>query len=182
MNGRFNNGSVQDIVNSILPLAIQFDDDGNIDFWLAGTNCTKMPDITIDNYKNSLDNWKDVQKRVGGSNNEVAVINDILSFYRGTVLPVYVLFISDGGVSNTKALTNVIKESSRFPIFWQFVGVGGTNYGALEKLDAMDGRVVDNANFFAIDDFRTIPKSELYDKLLNEFPDWLTAAKQAGIL
>lgn len=46
----------------------------------------------------------------------------------------------------------------------------------------MCGRVVDNCNFFALDDIRRISNSELYDRLLNEFPDWLKAARAKAIV
>ena len=62
------------------------------------------------------------------------------------------------------------------------MGVGGSNYSILEKLDNMDGRVVDNANFFAIDDFDRVPDDELYGRLLNEFPTWLKEARAKKII
>ncbi|KJS86179.1 VWA domain-containing protein [Desulfosporosinus sp. BICA1-9] len=58
-------------------------------------------------------------------------------------------------------------------LFWQFVGIGRENYGILEKLDTMESRVVDNANFFAIDDIDRISDEQLYERLLNEFPHLL---------
>lgn len=68
------------------------------------------------------------------------------------------------------------------PLFWQFVGIGGSNYGALSDLDTMSGRVVDNAGFFAIDDLHKVSEEELYDRLMSEFPVWLRAAKAKGII
>ncbi|KJR46304.1 tellurium resistance protein [Desulfosporosinus sp. I2] len=58
-------------------------------------------------------------------------------------------------------------------MFWQFVGIGRENYGILEKLDTMESRVVDNANFFALDDIDRISDEQLYERLLNEFPHLL---------
>ena len=75
-----------------------------------------------------------------------------------------------------------MKEASYLPIFWQFVGVGGKNYGILENLDAMTGRFVDNAGFFALDDFRRVSNDELYDRLLAEFPSWLKEARVKGMI
>ena len=37
MSKRYKNGTVQEIVNKTLPLAVQFDDDGQLDFWYYGT-------------------------------------------------------------------------------------------------------------------------------------------------
>ena len=36
--------------------------------------------------------------------------------------------------------------------------------------------------FFAVDDIAGVPDAELYDRILSEFPSWMTAARQAGIL
>ena len=58
----------------------------------------------------------------------------------------------------------------------------GSTYGILEDLDNLEGRYVDNASFFAIDDFREVPSSELYSRLLNEFPTWLDEIKAKGML
>ena len=67
-------------------------------------------------------------------------------------------------------------------MFWQFVGVGGSNYGILEKLDTMEGRYVDNANFFALDDFKKVSNPDLYGRLLNEFPQWLREIRAKGMI
>ena len=97
-------------------------------------------------------------------------------------MPVYIVFISDGGVSEARKIKKILQEASSQPIFWQFVGIGGRNYGVLEKLDTMEGRVVDNCNFFKIDNIESISESMLYDFLLQEFPIWLTEAKNKNIV
>ena len=119
---------------------------------------------------------------LGGCNNEPVVLQMVLDTYRDTKLPVYVLFITDGGVSHKTEIKRIITEASKMPIFWQFVGVGGKNYGILENLDTMKGRYVDNAGFFALDDFKEVSNEELYARLLKEFPDWLTEVKKKGML
>lgn len=96
--------------------------------------------------------------------------------------PIFIIFISDGGVDHNAHIEHLIKWSSTLPIFWQFVGIGGYGYGALEKLDNLEGRYIDNANFFAIDDLKQISESELYDRMVNEFPKWLKEAHAKGII
>lgn len=183
MTKRYENGSVQMIIEKTLPLAVQFDDDGQMECWYFGTIFEKRSDITLDNYKNAVPvDWKKLMVRLGGCNNEPLVMKDVMDTFKNTTLPVYVLFISDGGVHKKKEITTLMKEASQYPIFWQFMGVGGSSYGILEKLDSMKGRLVDNADFFAIDDFRTLSNNELYERLLNEFPAWLKKAKELHIL
>lgn len=97
-------------------------------------------------------------------------------------VPVVILFISDGGVAHNEYIEYLIKWSSTLPIFWQFIGIGGSNYGALEKLDNLSGRYLDNADFFSIDKLNDLTESELYDKMMGEFPHWLKAAHAKGLI
>ena len=96
--------------------------------------------------------------------------------------PVFVIFISDGGVSQNEHIKYLMKWSSTLPIFWQFVGIGGSSYGALKDLDNLTGRFIDNANFFSIDDLKELSESELYDRMVGEFPKWLEIAHSKGIV
>lgn len=99
-----------------------------------------------------------------------------------TRLPIWILFISDGGVAHNEDIEFLIKWSSTLPIFWQFVGIGGSSYGALEKFDSLQGRFIDNANFFAIDNLQSITEQALYDQMVQEFPQWIQLAKGKGLL
>ena len=183
MNRSYNDGTVQEIVNKILPVAVQFDDDGNLDFWFYGTKCERRPSVNMNNYEQAVPaDWKSVQGRIGGSNNEPVVMAEIMRTFDTITLPVYVVFITDGGIYETAKIKKLLIEASYMPIFWQFVGVRGHGYGVLEQLDNLSGRYVDNADFFALDDFKTVPNNELYSRLLNEFPAWLRAIKTRGVL
>lgn len=183
MTQRFKNGTVQEIVNKTLPLAVQFDDDGELDFWYYGTTARRMRSVNLDNYTEAVPvDWVNLMIELGGCNNEPAVLRMVLDTYKDTKLPVYVLFITDGGVSKKTEIKKIITEASKKPIFWQFVGVGGNNYGILENLDTMKGRYVDNAGFFALDDFKKVSNEELYSRLLEEFPVWLKAIKNKGMI
>ena len=109
-------------------------------------------------------------------------MKEVLAEYKRSKLPAYVIFITDGGVGSENEIKKVLIEASHEPIFWQFVGVGGSGYGVLERLDNMSGRYVDNANFFALDDFKRVSNSELYSRLLNEFPQWLQEIKRKRMI
>ena len=183
MSGRYSDGTVQEIVNKTLPLAVQFDDDGELDFWYYGSKCKRMPSVNMGNYKNAVpDNWRGLMNRLGGGTNAANVIKEVIAEYKNSEIPAYIIFISDGAFDNEDSVKSLIVDASRQPIFWQFVGVGGYSYGMLERLDTMSGRYVDNANFFALDDFRRVENSELYGRLLNEFPQWLQEARSKGII
>ena len=185
MTDSYKKGIVQDVVNKVLPLAIQFDDDGELDFWYFGTRCKRMPSVNGGNYKTAVPrDWMDLMRSLGYGNNEPLVMREVIDEFRNSDLPAYIIFISDGGIrsSNEFDIIRLITESSNYPIFWQFVGINGSNYGIFKTLDDLEGRRVDNADFFAFDDFKKVSDKELYERLLNEFPEWLKAAAAAGII
>lgn len=187
MNGQYKKGHVQEVVNRLLPLGVSFDDDQSLDCWAFGKKCHYLGEIGLNNYENFVEEshggWRewDCGPRI---NNEAAVIKAVTDFYKedGLDVPVYVLFISDGGVSDTRGITNMITEAAKLPIFWQFVGIGGYSYGVLKKLDDMPGRLIDNCNFFEMDNINSISEEQLYENMLEEFPDWLRGAKNIGLL
>lgn len=189
MRGQYEKGRVQELLNRILPLAMHFDDDGAIDTWAFGSSSLALPEVkgaNIQGYTlSAAGGWKQwMHKTAPSVNNEPAAINDVISHYskNTSAPPAYVIFVSDGGVNKDREISQLIREASSRPIFWQFVGIGGRGYGILERLDTMEDRVVDNAGFFAIDDLLNVSEDELYDRLLGELPQWLVAAKAKGII
>ena len=187
MHGQYAKGRVQEVINRLLPLAVHFDDDGALDCWAFGAKTCQLSPVTLKNYQHYVehdhDGWRkwNVGQRI---NDEPKAMRQVIDYYQQSDdrTPAYVLFISDGGVSENRAITQLMIEAAKLPIFWQFVGLGGRGYGILEKLDDLLGRIVDNCNFFALDDLNDISEEQLYDQLMDEFPGWLKAAKSAGIL
>ncbi len=187
MNGQYTRGRVQEVINRLLPLAVHFDDDGKLDCWAFGAKTHHLSPVSLDNYRDYVDTDNDGWRKwkLGARINcEVSAIEAAVNHYSknsdGT--PIYMLFISDGGVTDSRKITKAITEAAKLPIFWQFIGISGRDYGVLERLDEMTGRVVDNCNFFALDDLNQISEEELYERMMSEFPDWLKAAKAAGIV
>ena len=190
MHQQYVKGRVQEVIERLLPLAVHFDDDGSLECWAFGEKTTQLDSVDLKNVQGYVEQtnagWK--KWKVGARYNEEAIaIKAVIDFYKKNAIqgvPVYILFISDGGVSsaNSRKMCELITEAAKLPIFWQFVGIGGSNYGILEELDDLEGRVVDNCNFFALDDLHDVSEEALYDRLLNEFPQWLIDAKRQGIL
>lgn len=187
MDDSYEDGTVQEIVNKILPIAVQFDDNGDLDFWIYADEAERRPSVNMQNYETAVSStqkgfFKTIFSSFGIGNNEPVVIKEVIDEYKNSDLPAYIIFITDGGIYKTEEIKRLLIEASKLPIFWQFVGVRGSNYGILERLDTMESRYIDNANFFALDDFKSVSNSELYSRLLNEFPTWLKEIKNKGIL
>lgn len=187
MNGQYSRGRVQEAMNRLMPLAVAFDDDGELDMFGFGAKPVQLSPATLSNYSDYIDTeqggWRkwDVGQRI---NDEPKAMRMVMDFYNrsGGSEPVYIIFLSDGGVHKNREITQLMMEASGRPFFWQFVGLGGHGYGILERLDDMAGRVVDNCSFFAVDDLHDLTEDALYDKLMKEFPGWLKEAKAKGII
>ena len=187
MNRQYKQGLVQEVVNRLLPLAVSFDDDQALDCWAFGEHPLYLGEVGLHNFEDFINTahggWRDWP--LGSrTNNEAGVMEMVAKFYiaQGLDVPAYILFISDGGVRDSRGISKIMTEAANLPIFWQFVGLGGKNYGILETLDDMSGRVIDNCNFFELDDLHDISEEALYEKMLEEFPEWLKEARQIGII
>ncbi|MER6168872.1 VWA domain-containing protein [Streptomyces violaceorubidus] len=204
MSFLYSKGVVADVVERMAAVAAQLDDDGEMQAWTFASNPARLPDLRL----GELPEWLRLHVRVGEislfrrgrkkglhpeqadmravgiQNEEQKVIAEVRAFVRDNPAPVptLVLFFSDGGVYRNAEIERELREAVEEPLFWQFVGLGRANYGVLERFDTLSGRRVDNVGFFAVDDIGTVPDPELYDRLLSEFPSWITAAGRAGIL
>lgn len=185
MRNLYSSGVVQEVVERILAVACQLDDNGSLDVWVYDTEFSRLPPVTerdLGSYVfNHIMNNDSIHKF--GRNNEPPVMEDVIQKYtreEKDATPVFIIFINDGGV--VKPTQKVIMAASALPIFWQFVGIGDSDFEVLKKLDTMGGRLVDNANFIHLDRIEEVNDEQLYDQLLNEFPQWLKAAKAKRIL
>lgn len=193
MSGLYENGLVQDVVSRVMAVASKFDDDGTLDIFMYDHRFKRLPSI-VESELFGFVRREIIQKHpssIYGGNHESPVMRDIIKKYNKedkSQYPAFIIFISDGGCETDNpnksidSMEKVIRESSNLPIFWQFIGIGNANYGILKNLDTLKGRIVDNANFFALDDLKTISDTELYQRLLQEYPLWLKEARKKGIV
>ncbi|KOY80034.1 VWA domain-containing protein [Lysinibacillus macroides] len=189
MTRLYQNGTVQRAFERVLAVAACMDDNGELDVWFFGSKFMKTRSVTERDFEDYIQQTYPVPKMFGGlgsGNNEPPVMKDIIRHYVKKEprkdIPAYIIFFSDGGIYKDKEIAKILIDASQHNIFWQFVGLGNANYGVLQKLDDLPGRFIDNADFFALDDLDKITDEELYDRLLNEFPQWLRKARAKGIL
>jgi hypothetical protein len=184
----YQKGVVQSVVDRILPIAAQFDDNAEMDVWCFANHFYRNIPANEENYLEYINDFiiKDpnVVKQTGNGTQYAPVLGDVLDKYikeEPLACPSYVIFITDGENADHASSEKIVKELSKYPVFIQFVGIGHEQFRFLKSLDDMGGRTLDNADFFALDDLTKISDNELYNRLLQEYPRWLKAAKNKGL-
>lgn len=205
----YDSGQVQAFAERVLALGCQFDDDGEIDVFLFGKDVHHPEPMGLGN---SRDYVRQINQRhkLEFDTRYGAAMQGIRRFYfpdaaggarttpHKAQVPVYVMFITDGTTSDQAVTQQQLRWSSNEPIFWQFMGIGkgrkaslfgraasnasGSDFPFLEKLDDLDGRLIDNADFFSVSSPDEHADEALYDLLMNEYPGWVDLARKNGLL
>lgn len=175
MSTLFRNGFVQDIVTRLLPLALKFDDDGELESWLFSNSFERLEAVNMRNYEDYVKNVMLKAKMRMGGTAYAPILEDILNMYKvGGNVPAFIIFITDGENGDKEQTDKIVRELSKYNIFVQFVGIGNSTFKYLEKLDDLDGRVCDNTGFIKVADMSKLTDEELYTELLRQYIDWLS--------
>jgi stress response protein SCP2 len=202
----YKKGLVQTFSERILALGCKFDDDQEIDVFLFGEKAHQPAPMGLANSGNYVEQVIK-QHPLEGDTKYGLAMETVRKFYfpdsdgkerknpLKSTLPVYVMFVTDGTTSDKARTENQLRWSSKEAIFWQFMGIGkgkkakvskmlssDSDFPFLEKLDELDGRFIDNANYFSVASPDEHSDAELYDLLMTEYPGWLKLAKQQGLL
>lgn len=176
MSDLFANGSVQDVITRLLPIALKFDDNGELESWLFSNNKERLDAVSINNYKNYV---KEVMMNASmsmGGTNYAPVLKDIVRYYKDvepSKIPAFIIFITDGENWDTDETNKIVKELSKYNMFVQFIGIGDEDFEYLKSLDDMKGRKYDNTGFTAVKDMNRMTDEELYTEILRQYKDWL---------
>lgn len=196
MQGRYLSGEVQRVLNKVLPLALAWDDDGEIDFGVFDHKADFLGAVNLNNYRTAV---KDMTaNRRMGSTNYAEAFSKTLEYYNlkptpkklfkkaepaTSDIPVFMLFLTDGAPNSQEDAIRALKEASNAPIFWKFISVGRESFDFLQKLDDLKDRFIDNADYKHLgDSVDSIPDAQLIDWLLEEFEPWMGEARAKGLL
>ncbi|MDJ1174050.1 VWA domain-containing protein [Roseofilum capinflatum] len=212
MYSLYNSGKIQRLAEKILALGCRFDDDGAIKIFLFAGNAQNRGEMTVENFHNFIGQAYNQYGGAGGTNYAPALQGIRNAYFpdggggsRHSPLkanvPVYVMFVTDGRPFDQAQSEQQLQWSSYEPIFWQFMAIGqsskdakakrggilgflsgGSQFEFLENLDDLEGRYLDNADFFSVEDPEAIADQELYDLLMTEYPNWLKTARDRGLL
>jgi vWA found in TerF C terminus len=212
MASLYSSGKIQRFAEKILALGCRFDDDGSIDIFLFGANAHHPGEMTLKNFQTFMGQIQRQHPLEGGTyygkvmqdirsfyfqENKGGQLKSPVSSHQ----PIYVMFVTDGATMDRELSQKQLQWSSYEPIFWEFMAIGKSNkdvskrgivgwfskalvsdFSFLEELDNLRDRYLDNADFFSVEDPDAIADQDLYDLLMGEYPDWVKAAKNQGLL
>lgn len=180
MKKHYEDGTMQAAVERFFPIAIQFDDNGEMEVWIFHDDFYRLPNMTMSNYYGYVQREIIDKGYSYGGTRYAPVILDVCKKYEKedpANMPNYIMFLTDGDPSDMAASEKAIKDASYKPDFWQFIGIGNTSFSFLKRLDGMGGRYVDNANFFQMSDVLQGDDKTIYEKMMNEYAGWLEYPK-----
>lgn len=185
MGTHYRSGAVQKLAEQALGLSVNLDDDGIVPTVFFGSVAQTPVDVSLGNYTGAVDR---LRPRSMGSTNYADAMHTVITHYctSGASQPALVVFQTDGNPDSRKDAEKLLKDASGLPIFWSFVGFGD-QLSFLRRLDTLrvgfGGRKVDNASLFETGhDPLRVSDADLYDGIMHEYPDWLDAARRAGII
>jgi hypothetical protein len=184
MRGYYRRGTMQHLAEQVLGLSANLDDDGVVPLVFFSSSVNLVSEISLDNHHGRLDA---VHRNLPwGGTAYAPAMQAVIEHYRGcgATDPAFVVFQTDGEPFDRSETKRLLQQSSKLPIYWQFVGFGNPRgLRFLRTLDTLKDRALDNAGFFAAGkDPRERGDADLYDCLMAGFPAWLRAARAAGVV
>lgn len=205
MSKDYKNGSIQRLAEKVLALSTHLDDDGNIDFFVFDTNTDYLGEISLTDYKDSVDRFTK-GRHMGRTYyaKPFALVRDhydmvpvsknagiFKSFKKPnpssevvkSELPVFMIFLTDGAPDDRADAVRMLSEVSAAPIFWKFLSIGPRPIEFLQKLDDLKDRHVDNADYqYLGEDVESLTDDALFEAMLVEYRDWLAEVRRHGMI
>ncbi|MEV4515135.1 VWA domain-containing protein [Dactylosporangium sp. NPDC049525] len=190
MQAHYSSNKVQALAERVLALGMRFDDDERVDVFVFGSRASDKGPLALVNAQEYVARAVN-PKKLAWSTRYGAAMKLVRRKYFGSdayrrvpiaaPTPVYVMFVTDGEPDDQDVAVEQLRSSSYEPIFWQFMAVGG-RVAFLDRLDDLDGRYLDNADFFSVSSPTAIADEKLFELMMAEYPGWLHRARQAGLL
>lgn len=206
MFNEYRSGAMQALTEKVLSLATQLDDDGAIDFFLFDSRADYVGEVTLGQYAGAVERF--TKGRHMGTTDYAAAFYAVRDHFfpshkpapekKGlfgrtkkvepavttpVTEPVFAIFLTDGAPNSKPAAVKAITEVSTAPIFWKFLSIGREDFTFLQKLDDLEERFVDNADYKNLGpSVAGLNDAKLFDDLLDEYPTWLAEVRQKGLI
>jgi hypothetical protein len=206
----YHSGRIQRFTDKVLALATRLAPHGTVSVFQFGTQASFVGDLHLGNrngFINLLLSDFELQKGTFYGKAMAAIrlhyfgeAGPRVEPWRDTV-PIYVMFLTDGETYDPARTRQQAVWSAYEPIFWQFMAVGAgrdaiggrgpfarvrglfaPSFDLLHELDDLEGRYLNNADFFSVAEPDTIDDAELFAAMMHEYPGWVAAAWERRLL
>jgi hypothetical protein len=96
--------------------------------------------------------------------------------------PVFAIFLTDGAPNSKPQAVQALIEVSTAPIFWKFLSIGRESFEFLQRLDDLEERVIDNADYKPIGSIDALSDEQLIEALLDEYGEYVSEARRLGMI
>lgn len=183
----YRGGRIQRTVDKCFAFASTLADGCAMDLWAFAAKSRQLGAVTMDNVRDytfaetgGFERWMSMLNYQ--YNNEPEAMRDVMMIYGARQQPTMVLFLTDGRINSDWEIEEILIKTSRFPVFWQFIGLHGEEYGVLDRLEEIDGRHTQNAAFLKLDDIDDIGDQDFFDELLYQLDRWLAELTRKKML
>lgn len=190
MKPYYNDGSVQALADRVLGLSANLDDDGTVPVVFFSTDVDAVTDIALDNHRGRIDEIWAGLGHMGKTSYHLAM-DAVIDHYldSGSTAPALVVFQTDGGPINKLAAERYLCKAAKLPCSGSS-SASATPAAASSTSCASStswpsppsGRSTTPGTSACGEDPRKVADPELYDRLVAEFPLWLAAAREQGIV
>lgn len=179
----FRNGTYQALVDRCLAAGLLFDDNGEIETYLFDSKVHEAETVHLGNRDSWTDRAIETKGIFRGTRYAKPLEELERRLVRGARTPTFVYFVTDGGNQDRRETAEVVTRMAGLPAFLKFIAVGHeSDFPFLVRLDDLAGREVDNADFFAVADPKTVDETAFFELVMQEFRGWLVEARRLGIL
>ncbi len=184
----YENGSMQRLVERVLPVAMSLDDNKTLDMWVFDDSCQKVTSVKEGNYEGYV-NRSIVNKaglKLWGSTNYSPVLKENEAEFapksggffskKTEAKPTLIYFFTDGENFDVKSTTDVLEkwQKDKLPLYVMFVGIGNANFSFIKRC----GDAYPNVGFTSVKNLENAVKGdEFYNELTpQEMIDWFKTA------
>lgn len=189
----YENGTINELVNRLIPLGMRFDDNASLEAYAFGSQATKTSDITVKDFDSYIDKkfLKDARSVLWGGTAYASALRLLMEDIKPTSapksflgklfsskkveqnsdVPNFVMFITDGDSGDESETERLLAQLAGTKTYVQLIGVG---YG-FRFLKRMADKF-DHVGFVNFTDISNTGDEEMYKQLLGaELCNWIKA-------
>lgn len=189
IQGLFSNGTMQELVDRLIPVGMRFDDNGSLEAYAFGSKIQSVDDIKASDFGSYVSKkfLKQVKRDVLWSGTEYGIALEQVKedweevnapkkggFFKGLFgkpdtpvkqAPAFLMFVTDGEDQGSSVEAEAhIRELGEMNMYIQLIGVGNSSFGFLKKM----ADKYDHVGFVTFQNLAATSDEDMYAALLSD--------------